>query len=287
MTLILGFLSLASLIFNIVLFERLKIKILNFNELIGIEKQFGLFIAGAIVVVFIFHIIALVNLVQQFNCFNKESVFRSFIVFLSIVSLLLIFSDVAMLQDIGNEYENGLRTGEEWFILYLNHVIHITFNILLILLLIKIRRTQETTDIVVVKDEAIFINVQYIGVFCGVFALILFLILSLYMEYWMLKRSILVFSFILLLPYLFAAIYWFSKKIKEDINEWYDEKQFYDVTRSSFITLIISIFIMGILYYLNFTRSLNNIFNILWFPVYVFIILLFFSGNILYLYKRK
>lgn len=83
-----------------------------------------------------------------------------------------------------------------------------------------------------------------------------------------------------------AAAYWFLTKRKQKLTEWYDEKQITDIARGALFTLVLTVFITNIFYFLSSAKVIN-ISTALWYPEYLFLTLLFFSGSTLYLSKRS
>jgi hypothetical protein len=91
---------------------------------------------------------------------------------------------------------------------------------------------------------------------------------------------------VLLLPYAMIVAYWILLKIREKITEWYDEKQFQDVTKASFISLIVSMFILAVFFLIQNLYTRFALMNVIWFPLYFFITMLVFSSIVLYLNKK-
>ena len=136
----------------------------------------------------------------------------------------------------------------------MSQVLHFLFVILLIILILlttkKLRQTGEGD--VVLKDEAIFINAQYIGIFCGLFGFGAFAVLSVFTPLWALKKGIFPVSLISILPYILIVIYWLVVKAREKTGSWYDEKQVQDMTRGSLFALVVSIIIMTIVFIVQY-----------------------------------
>jgi hypothetical protein len=91
----------------------------------------------------------------------------------------------------------------------------------------------------------------------------------------------------MVLPYASIAVYWLIIKAREKIHEWYDEKQFQDVTKASFISFISSVVILAVFFLIQNLYTEFNLMNVIWFPLYFFTVLLIFSGSILYFSKKS
>jgi hypothetical protein len=203
------------------------------------------------------------------------------------MSTLMILGDFALLSDMGKEHAAGLDTSGEWPVLYLSQALHFLYIILLFALIFYTRnRLRQSQDDIVLRDEAIFINAQYIGILCSLFGIGSFSILSVLTPLWALRKGVFPVSLISILPYIIIVIYWLIIKIREKSGSWYDEKQFQDMTRGSLFTLIVSIVIMTIIYLIQYLSHAFEFITITWWPFYVFMVLLLFSGSILYYSKR-
>ena len=288
-SLILGIVSFCWLIFNFIAFEYIRHKMINFEEIGENLDTLGILIHIGLLVFLLFHICAILSIVFQLKFFEKAGILRAISFFVGIISFLLIFSDSAMLHDIGNEYKPGWEVPGEWTILYICHIIHGVFHILTFILNISTLlalRTQYQPESAF-KDEAVFITAQYVGILCGITGLAsVFVYMPLQVPLWILKRILNVFSTIIFVPYGLIAFYWLIMKRKEKIKEWYDEKQFRDITKASLITLILSMPCMAVMYLSNYIKT-DAVTGVLWFPFYVFLMLLLFSGSTLYYSKKE
>ena len=110
--------------------------------------------------------------------------------------------------------------------------------------------------------------------------------LAVFTPLWALKKGVFPVSLISILPYILITIYWLVIKVREKAGSWYDEKQFRDMTRGSLFTLVVSIIIMTIVFIVQYFSQAFEFITITWWPFYVFMVLLLFSGSILYYSKR-
>jgi len=287
-TLVLAVLSIGGLVYNILFYERIRPLMLRFEDITAILDKMQIPAAASFILIFIFHISAILYIFFQIMFFKRESFLRALLFFLSIISGLMVPGDFALLSDMGKEHKAGLDTSGEWPVLYISQLVHILFIILLMLLIfLTFRKLSQVSDKgIVLKDEAIFINAHYIGIFCGLFGIGVFSALSAFTQLWALKKGIFIVSLISVLPYILIVIYWLIVKAKEKTGSWYDEKQYLDISRGSLLTLIISIIIMTIIFIVQYFSKAFEFIAITWWPFYIFLVLLLFSGSTLYYAKR-
>jgi hypothetical protein len=70
-------------------------------------------------------------------------------------------------------------------------------------------------------------------------------------------------------------------KTPKNNSQWFDEKQFQDIGSSALFTMILNMVFMTILFSANYDH-LDGVISLLWFPLYIFSSLLFFSlGNLI------
>ncbi len=285
----LAILSLGGLIYNLIFYEKIRPLILRFEDISAILDKMQIPVAASFMLIFIFHISALLYIFFQIMFFKRENLTRALLFFLAIISILMVLGDFALLSDIGKEHAAGLDTSGEWPVLYASQVLHLVFIILLFIIMFMTRKkvlTQYREDIVL-RDEAIFINTQYIGIFSGIFGIGVFAALSAFTPLWALKKGIFTVSLIAVLPYLLIAAYWLIVKIREKTGQWYDEKQYLDISRASLFTMIVSIVVMTAIFIIQYFSQAFEFMTITWWPFYVFLVLLLFSGSTLYYAKRS
>ena len=287
-TFVMSILSLAGFIYNLLFYESIRPGIYEFADISGILETMQIPVALSYIFVFIFHIVAVLYIFFQLMYFKKEDILRAFLFFLGIISTIMVIGDFALLSDIGKEYMLGLDTSGEWSVLYGNQAVHLLFAVLIPIFVIHSRRKASTgkEEEKVLRDEAIFINTQYVGIFCGIFGIGVFAVLSAYTPLWALKKGIFTISLIAVLPYLLIAAYWLIVKIREKTGQWYDEKQYLDISRGSLFTMIVSIITMTIIFVVQYFVKAFEFMTITWFPFFVFLVLLLFSGTTLYYAKR-
>lgn len=285
----LGVFSFLWIIYNFIAFEILRPKTIMFTEIDKKLEMLVLFIDISIAVFLIFHICAIITIILRIKTFKKTNLFLSVVLFTGILSAIMVFGDLALLSDIGKEYKLGWDVSGEWTLLYVCNFIHLLFFILMFVLNISTLQNLrlKINPEAAIKDEVVFITAQYVGIFCGLLGLVSVYVYSLLdIHLWIYKRLIVTFSVIILAPYCFIACYWLLIKLKEDIKQWYDEKQFSDITKAALFTLLVSLPVLAIMFVINWFNFTPPII-LLWFPFYVFLILFLFSGSTLYLFKRE
>jgi hypothetical protein len=290
-TLILGLISIAGLVYNNIFYLMLRSAIINLKNVPELLDKFSIPVTSIYIIFGFFHLSAILTIILQLNFFKRDNFLRAFLFFTGIASLLMLFGDFALMSDIGKEYVFGLPG--EFNIIFFSQVLHFIFYILMIVLLVLTRMSVSKKSIeIVVKDDSIFINAQYIGILSGVSGLSLIIIFSLYyltmypLPLWALRAGIIVTSIIAIIPYVLIVIYWLINKVKEKISEWYDEKQYQDLTKSSFVTLLVSIIFLLIVFIMQYIFGNFKLLNFIWFPLYLFFILLLFSATTLFFNKR-
>jgi hypothetical protein len=238
-----------------------------------------------------FHLSAILTLILQMNFFKRDNFLRSFLFFNGITSLLMLFWDTSLINDIVKEYVFGFPS--EFYVLYLSQAVHFLFCILMVVLLLWTGKSVKKREKeIVLKDDSIFINAQYIGILSGISGLVLITIFSaLYstiytLPLWALKAGISVICFIAVVPYFLIVLYWIILKLREKPIEWYDEKQFKDLAKSSLVTLIVSVVFLLIIFILQSAFGNILILSLIWFPLYFFFILLLFSAMTLFFNKQ-
>jgi len=238
----------------------------------------------------LYHFSAFLTYIFHLQWFRKINVFNILLLISGIFSFLVIFGNWAILGDIGKEYKEGWDTSGEWIILYIFLVINVIFYVMMFIFLVSnLRMLKMKKDIQPVKkDEMVFTVAQYVGIVCGLLGL-LWIILNVivysgnirHIKYGMIT------CILLLLPYIFIVSYWFIIKFRERIEDWYDEKQWKDVARAGFTTLLISIPVMIMLFIATFNTLPGGLFGILWLPFYLFVVLFIFSLSTLYFYSKS
>ena len=290
-TLSFSIISILALIYNFILYARIEIKTINLGPLNTLISKTEIYAGISIILIILFHFSAILTIILKLKADVRESIFLSFIFFISFISLIMVFGDFALIGDIVKEYNAGLPGIEsEFAVLYSSQFLHLLFYCLVIIFIILNNRVKKPTNRedaeMPLKDEAIFINAQYIGIFTGVLGLAILASLSIFSPLWAIKKGIVTVCAVLVIPYAAIVIYWLVIKIRERVTEWYDEKQFQDVTKAGLVSFLSSIAILAIFFVIQNTLRKFLLLGVIWFPLYFFIALLIFSGTILYFSKK-
>ena len=282
--------SIAGLIFTNVFFLMLRNVIIDLGDVESFMNNFSVPVAVLYIFFCFSHLAAIFSLILQLNFFKKDNFLRSFLFFTGVTSFLMLFGDFALASDISKEYIFGLPG--EFNILFFSQALHFLFYILMVILLILVRRSGwKESEEIVLKDDSIFINAQYIGIVSGISGLTLITIFSVLcltvypLPSWAVDAGIIVVSLMAVIPYILIVFFWLIIKLKERVSEWYDEKQYQDITKAGMITLILSVIIMAAIFVLQSVGGVFSFFNEIWFPFYIFLVLLLFSAGTLYFSK--
>jgi hypothetical protein len=277
-TLILGFISFSWLIYDSIAFAIISPKIVSLEGLGNLEKTLGALVWMGYLVIFLFHVSAIITLILQLQHHKKPDVLRGVALFLCLLSLFGLMGDYGLINDIGKESQPGGEIQGEWFILYLVTIFHGIFHLIMFFLLFLSFRDfkkQEKPEFVF-KEEILFVTAQFIGIFCGA--------VGLWTNFSFLFREIppnnygdiLPFYLLCVLPYGLTALTWLLIKLREKPADWYDEKQGQDISKASLVTLILSIPGMALLFFVAHPLGM------FWFTHYLFLALFFFSASTLY-----
>ena len=285
---LLTLISLGWVIYDFIIFRYLNVKMVHFEEITASDERYALLIWIGLLVFFITHILAFIAVATQFHLFKQASLLRIATLIVAIVSCFFIINDIACLSDIGKEYAEGFDVETEWNWLYFSSFLHGLFFILMIADLIESFRLQKRlqTEKSMIKDEVIFTLVHCVGVLCGGIGITT--VAGIYAE----PRSHAIlhntfpFMFVLtLIPYILLAGYWLVIKLKEKPADWYDEKQFRDISKAGLLTMFSTIPFLTIIYIANYNDSGPT--PVLWFPVYLYFVIFIFSAGSLFFNWKK
>jgi hypothetical protein len=233
------------------------------------------------ILILLFHFYAIIFIFICFHRVKEFKILKIVLLILGVISLFAIGGEKVMVDEISREYRFGLDISE-LYILNSAYLINMVFTILMFLLTLKTFRLVNFNDSKdKFTDENIFIIAQCMGIFSGVMGLLF--------TFDLIEKKILInklwifipFYILFLVPYGLAVIYWLSQKLKQRINDWYDEKQLQDILKSSLTTLLLSVPGLAIFLFIKIPS------HFYFFMYYVFLILLIFSGSTLYFFKIK
>jgi hypothetical protein len=274
----LGFASITSFVFNYFVFSKLQPKMVNFEAISLAEEGLMNWVGVGLLILLVFCSLSLFRFVRYLKKAKKITFPSLLLLAGGILSLLFVFSDVALLGDIGKQYKYGLSQ-PEWSLLY--PIMGFQFIVTIALTYFHFFGFKQKDQVKqVIRDSNIFLVVQYVGIICGLMGLTFSSLGFLFHRAWNLQVHVTITPIILLTPYALAVGYWLFTKLQEKQRQWYDEKQLQDVGKSAFLTLILTVIFMIGLFVTNY-NNLGGVVTILWLPLYLFLVLFLFSlGNL-------
>jgi len=277
-TIALGFASSTLFIISYFIFNKLRPKMVRFGVVSPAEESLLNLVGVGLLLFLVFCLLSFLRIAKYLKKARKVSFFSVVLIIAGVLSLLFVFSDIALLNDIGKQYKHGLAQ-PEWLILYPIMAFQFMTGLALTFShLFKLKEKDQTKH--VARDSNIFLAVQYVGIVCGLMGLFLSSLGFLFPSAWSLTIHTTISSITLLTPYVLAVAYWFITKLQEKNRRWYDEKQMQDIGKSAFLTLIVSVVFMTGLFIANY-KNLGGVVSILWLPLYIFLLLFLFSlGNL-------
>ena len=276
---VLGLTSIAFFVFDFFVFESLRPKMVRFEAISGAEEKLINWVGVGLLIFLAFCLLSLYQIARYLKYADKVTLFSLSLIVGGVLSLLFIFGDVALLSDIGKQYRHGLAQ-PEWLMIYLvvgfQFVTAIVFTYLHLSGFLKGKQLKY-----VAQDSNIFLMVQYVGVICGLLGLSSSSLGFVFPRAWSLQIHTTTSSIILLIPYTLVTVYWIFIKFQEKTGQWFDEKQLQDIGKSAFLTLVLNVIFMTVLFIINY-NSLSGVVSILWLPLYLFSVLFLFSSGNLY-----
>lgn len=199
----------------------------------------------------------------------------------SALCIILLLGEKTMIDEIVRESRMGSAPPGGQTVLFAFLAVQSIYVLLILghLYRMRCRFSQYPTPVSALCDDTIFIAVHIIGIICGLTGLAI--------NFGFMRRDpsdrdmsrFIVTYCVILIPYGIAVLYWLLMRIREQFGDWYDEKQLQDICKAGFVTLLLSIPGMAALF------VIGEPMGTLWFPHYLFLILLLFSGTTLCLYK--
>ena len=283
-----GFLAAAGIACNLVIFSILYPQITQFLEAKPSWETYGIVAAINIIVIAFYQLFSVIALLAHLISQKKTSFLVVAAIAIGIISGLMILGDITLLSDIGNEYEAGLQTRSEWWILFASYALHILSLVLGIIALIRNLNRSAESDESVLKDEVLFLSLHSIGIICGALGLTgVTAGLFTTMETWKLGSITGILSTLILTPYLVILAVWLLRRFWGETKPGLDEKQSRDLASAGLTTLLIAIPIMMIYYRLQIIQPGRDSLAILWLPLLLFLSLFLFSSLSLRSYGYK
>ncbi len=270
----------------------------NLPEVLSIASV-GLSMAIGYPFILLFHLVSFWVLLRHRMTLRNLGVFSSFLLCLGIVSLFSIAVEKVMFDELAHQmpfWHWGLFAAQglatvikvmavmlmgEFLILAGAYAVNILFAVLMLVFLIRVLKIKERQQIdPAMSEDILFTSAHGMGVVTGLLGL--FISLSVILNEVAVSKFWIAIPFYILftLPYVIAAALWLTVKMKQNIACWYDEKQWNDMLKSSFATLLLSIPGLAALLYIPVSL------HFYWFPYYLSLILTLFSAGTIY-FNRK
>lgn len=283
-----GFLAVVAVIGNLGIFSILYAQVTQLLEEQPNWETYGIVAAINIIIIAFYQLFSVIALLAHLVAKKKTSFLVVTAITIGIISGLMILGDIALLSDIGTEYEAGWQTRGEWWILFSSYGLHILSLILGITTLILNLNRGSTSDEKALKDEVLFLSLHSTGVICGFLGL-LGVVVGSYssLEPRRLGQISGAISPLILSPYLVIMVVWLFRRFWGEFNPGLDEKQSRDLGSAGLTTLLISIPIMSLFYRMQFSRANGDLHTVLWLPLLVFLSLALFSSLALRSYGYK
>jgi hypothetical protein len=274
-----GLISIIFFAFDYFVFSRLRPSMVAFSPISASDERLLNWVGVGLLSFLAFCLLSLLRLVGYLRKVKRITLPSVLLLASGVLALLFVFSDVALLSDIGKQYKHNLAQ-PEWSLVYPIMAFQLIIAIIFTYLhLFGFKQKNQVKHIV--RDSNVFLITQYVGLICGLMGLTFASSGFLYSKAWNLDMHVSITSILLLMPYALAVGYWFVTKLQEEKRQWYDEKQFQDVGRSAFFTLILSVIFMTALFIANY-RNLSGVVSVVWLPLYLFSTLFVFSVSNLY-----
>jgi len=267
--LVLGVLTLTALLVNIFLFNQ-------YPEIVIEKSNRPLIPFFCYLIVFVFHVLSILFLSQSFKNQKKYRGFKIFILVVFVISIISFMMDKVMIDELADDVRYGFKYS--LIMITIPLLVKIFYTLLVLIQVYLLLTDKEVLNIHEKKDETIFVMAQIVGLISGLLGMML--VLSHFLRTLPNPGPWIPAYTIFFVPYGIIVCYWLVLKIRENISEWYDEKQWKDVLRAAFTTLILSIPGLGFLFIFKKPTEFY------WFPYYIFFILIVFSGLTLIFYKR-
>jgi uncharacterized membrane protein YdcZ (DUF606 family) len=278
-SLLLGLASAAFFVFDYLVFSRLRPRLVALESISSAEESLLNSVVIGLLLFLAFCLLTLFRLVRYLKKAKKITVSSLLLVIGGVLALLFVFSDVALLSDIGKQYRHGLAQ-PEWSLVY--PIMGFQFVAALVFIYFHLSGFSKKGQVKhVARDSNTFLVVQYVGTICGLMGLTFSSLGFFFSRAWNLDLHVTANSIILLTPYALVVGYWLVTKLQEKDRQWYDEKQLQDVGKSAFLTLVSNVALMIGLFIVNYNH-LSGVLSITWLPLHLFSVLFFFSVGNLY-----
>ena len=254
-----------------------------FQSITSLQQNLMTGVGLGLLVILSFFLLSLLQIIRAVRNTEKLRLLPLVLIILGVICVLFVFSDIALLTDINNQYQDGLDQ-PEWSLLFPIMGLQLLIAAVLTYLHLSGVFLREQTE-PVARDINIFLVVQYVGVICGLMGLGLTSLGFFYPSAWSLPVHTIMGGLTLIFPYVLAVFYWIFLKLREKDRQWWDEKQSQDVGKSALVTLTLDTLLMLVLFAANLP-NLGGVIRLLWLPLYLFGTITFFTIGKLFFSNR-
>ena len=242
-------------------------------ELTGLLRAIGNLIIPALFIVGLYHLYLLAQTLKTLT----GSFWSSVLYILILLSGVMLFSDLAILSDIGKEYLLFDVTNE-WIMLYCSAGLHLAA---MAFGLAAVKRAQEQGgrlfEAFAKSAEGLFLSVHQISLVSGMLGVLGVILAE--TNFIVDERFSGSFAILLaglaLIPLVMIVVFWIVKMRKKPVKEWMDEKQLSDTALGGLFGLIAGVILYAAVFVLDFFKAISQ-------PVSFWILLMFFVQLIVY-----
>jgi hypothetical protein len=249
------------------------------NDLEGVLfGSWGIFVGIGYLVMLLLHGIAFVLVLTVIARLKGYAALKAVTVAALVASLFMIAVQKVMYDEVGREIRAGMDAGEISFV-NLGLVVNAACCLLVIGVAVLALR-KGLGGPALDKGASVFTLAQYMGIVSGLLGLLL--------TFGLIGRQVPIgrlwiyapFYLLFLVPYAATVLFWLALKRREAVSDWYDEKQWKDVSLAALTTLALS------LPALTLFLLVRDAVGVYWYPYYLFVVLTLFSGSTLFFYRR-
>ena len=272
-------------IVNLLMLNYNSYRYLNIPQWFEIEEGWVMAIFYGLIFLFFSHFYLIITIITGMKKVKGKSLQIYLLLAVGAISFISILAHWGALTDITKEYPAGLEIQHEIKSVWLAQVFHYLFLITSLLFFIHLNKQlkQDTENQSV--SEHLFMSLNFVGVACG--AVGIFVVA---LEFYFnnnpqaRKWTIIPYVSVVVLPYLIMLLYWLANFISSKKNGWFDEKQISDINKSGITALLITVVFMILLFAFNY-NMLDRAVSILWFPSFLFVVMLAFSVSNIFNFK--
>lgn len=274
-----GFLAAVALIFNLVIFSILYPQVTQLLAEKPTWNTYGVVAAINIIVIAFYQLFAEIALLAHLIRHKKTSTLVIAAIAIGIISGLMVLGDISLLSDIGNEYEAGLQTRGEWWILFSSYALHLVSLVLGLIALIRNLNQDPGSEEKILKDEVLFLSLISTGIISGWLGLLGVVgAMAANISLWMMERIAPVLSMVIISPFLVLLVIWLLRGIISSVKPSLDEKQLQDLSTASLWTLVITLPMMIVFFGFQHSSLAKESWEALWLPLLLFLSLTSFSS---------